>query len=155
MKEYFEISFLSEKSEAEKLPNIQFENILGVQFNKQQITGNSFMFPFLRNKKILLEYFNSEQNNYTEHVISITDCKFSKADFDKQKQNFYDFIKFFAEKTKAVFVVASYELNSFLLENITDINDFSDDVLLQFPFLFTWKNNNILMNYNQNAQNIY
>ena len=155
MSECFEISFIYSGKKTIAEVDIQFENFLGFQFRMPQKTDSSFQIPFLRNKKVLLERFCFEHQSYIEYIISISNNKFTKNNFNEQKQNFYNFIDFLMKKININYVVASYELNSFLLDNISNITDFSDAVLEQFPFSFQIKNSELRMNYNSNAQNIF
>ncbi len=53
-----------QKKKATELADIQLENLLELQVSKLQNIDNSYKFPFLRNKKVLLEFFSSKEKNY-------------------------------------------------------------------------------------------
>ena len=134
MPEYFDISLIISRIETNSQ---ELDELLYKSFGLTDDQSKNNLHRFFANKKILLTYFQFEDIDYDEVLISFEDQKFHPNDFEKELKPFTDFMNFcFKNCSDIKFGLCGFELNGYLLSDIKLIRDLNTECLNRFPITY-------------------
>lgn len=152
MPEYFNISIIARKTDTSK------ETLNGCLIEKFGLSEGENKAEFFEKKEVLVSYFDDENADFIEICISISEQIFHKDTFQDELNVFTSFNNICFEYSKELlFALCSYELNGYLLGDIRELTDFTDDFLSKFPLAYKRQKDQEkpFMMLNLEAQNIF
>lgn len=166
MTEYFDFSIIIDKNTdfLESLECFIYEKF---HLNYGDNFLNNSKFKILTERDICVVLLDDyDDYNFFNLSIGFSNVKFNEYNFKNEIKDFIEIIEqFFKESKTVLYVLGSYEINEYLLRNITDWKDINN-VLSKFPIVFV--NNEIktvlpnsekyeysTVAYNFNAQDIF
>jgi hypothetical protein len=151
MPEYFDISFITKRTETSR------EELSRHLIEKFGLLKGENETEYFGNRKVLVSHIEDEESEFDEICIGFAEQIFHKENFEKELSIFTYFINICFECCNDIqFALCSYELNGYLLGRTRKLNEFNDELLREFPIYY--KRNNAqgcpLMVLNLEAQEI-
>jgi len=152
MPEYFDISFIAEKSDSLKS---EMEFCL----NKVGLSEGENKTKLLCGRQIICTIIDDDVADFEELSIGLAEQIFHKETIEKEVDEITDFVNHCFECIPNLkYALCSYELNGYLLGGIKELKDLNNtDLLKRFPLVYERKESGEppLLQINTNAQNIF